>query len=48
MSSFGYASEGDVFIFSSASLRKYKGDMLAQLAAGWRVLCVSLYEFELV
>jgi hypothetical protein len=34
MSSFGYASEGDVFLFSSASLRKQKGDVQAQLAVG--------------
>jgi hypothetical protein len=27
MSSFGYASQGDVFLFSSASLRKQKGDV---------------------
>jgi hypothetical protein len=34
MSSFSYASEGDVFLFSSASLRKQKGDVQAQLAVG--------------
>ncbi len=45
MSSFSYASEGDVFLFSSASLRKQKGDVQAELAVeGW-VWGVSLFEF---
>jgi hypothetical protein len=35
MSSFGYASEGDIFLFSSAMLRKQKGDVQAELAIEW-------------
>jgi hypothetical protein len=43
MSSFGYASEGDVFLFSSAMLRKQKGDVQAELAIEWWVLGLSLF-----
>jgi hypothetical protein len=35
MSSLGSASEGDVFLFSSATLRKQKGDVQADLAIEW-------------
>ena len=44
MSSFGYASEGDVFLFSSATLRKQKGDVLAEFAVGWGGLGECLFE----
>ncbi len=38
MSSFGYASEGDIFLLPSASLRKQKSDVQAKLAVEWWVL----------